>query len=1302
MQKRTFGILLVLCMLLGVLLAMPASAADVIEIITAEQILKLMNGDPAFPLDGNYLVKNNIDLSTYSGSLTQKTIGSHPDTAIFTGTFDGGNYTISGFNLTLTQSMSGFFGAAGRGAVIKNLTVSGSITNEANATGGLLGYGRDTLTIENCVSNVTVSGQARAAGILGGYDAYTENSVLTILNCTNNGDITGSDAETSGIVGRIINNKNFTAEITNCVNTGDIQGTQSVAGIVSNFCPKSNAQFTVSGCANSGKITTTGNNVGGIIANLMTDTAATGVATVSVSNCSNTGAVTTTKSYAGGIVGYAVTRADSTVNFENLLNNGSINGDTGYVGGIVGAAVFKAGGDLTVSNCVNQASGTITGAGFIAGICGRAETAKDGVGSISIMECSNYAAITSKNATSFTFNGGIVGMISANSSPITLSKCYNAGTITGASAAEFCVGGIAGYARSLTTEKCVTISDCWNAGAVTTSSTTNAKTFGFLGGVVGGFPSTNSANGSLTSVVTDCVNTGVVTVAGTGVTAGGVIGGANKADQAGLATAYTKSGDTWTDGNGETVTSFAGLDTDVWVVTANGPELKANHTVHVWEYLNDKQHKCGCGETESHDYEDKVCVGCDFDQPAVELTSNKVVYVKENGGSDASDGSTPDAAFQTLTKAYQALAENGGTIVICDTITLTYDSEVYDLSYTGDPAKNDASVLHAYYAAPQCGGAVKVTSKYGDYDFTNSAVLKLSLYVLRNDHIFDDITIEPATTAGGISALGNDLLIGANVKCNAFGGGPYPMILSSLFEVNVTKLYFDGAVDTIVWKSGQQGWTGTGTNPITTAHYQNLLEGTDGDGVQDIVINGGTWRNIKGGNHRASTSAAYGALNHELNITINGGTIEGCADSLQSGLLQGIFSTANGSSNMTINGGTFNNCAIYLFGRNGVNTVKTIEGNHSLTINGGTFTGYTLIAGAQGKDVNASASSSTSLPTDTTSNLKASGVGTITISGGEFGSNVAVKTTATGDVTDVFTADGAALNLVISADIFADLGARIDMDAFSSRTDYDTNDEYCEANGHSYTNHYCVACGEEQEVTTLTLTALNPKAKTFALSPDATENGVSISFTNVVVEKDGDKWVASGYTLTGGDGYYVLKDSSKTFELTYDGLNDDIMTVTADGQTYEIYYGQTLTLSAPDVADGYRFDGWEDASGNLCVGTDGVIDSVTNSMTLTPKLTWISDEPEPEKSSNSSNVALILALACKNNKKCAVTIKSTGADNHETITVKNGTVLTLPAVPTKDGYTFMGWYKDINGTKPFDFNTKISGNVSIYAKWIKN
>lgn len=47
---------------------------------------------------------------------------------------------------------------------------------------------------------------------------------------------------------------------------------------------------------------------------------------------------------------------------------------------------------------------------------------------------------------------------------------------------------------------------------------------------------------------------------------------------------------------------------------------------------------------------------------------------------------------------------------------------------------------------------------------------------------------------------------------------------------------------------------------------------------------------------------------------------------------------------------------------------------------------------------------------------------------------------------------------------------------------------------------------------------------------------------------------------------------------------------------------------------------------------------------------------------------------------------------------ENGKVL-RPEDPKKDGYTFDGWY--VNG-KPFDFNTKITENLKLTAKWIKN
>ena len=43
--------------------------------------------------------------------------------------------------------------------------------------------------------------------------------------------------------------------------------------------------------------------------------------------------------------------------------------------------------------------------------------------------------------------------------------------------------------------------------------------------------------------------------------------------------------------------------------------------------------------------------------------------------------------------------------------------------------------------------------------------------------------------------------------------------------------------------------------------------------------------------------------------------------------------------------------------------------------------------------------------------------------------------------------------------------------------------------------------------------------------------------------------------------------------------------------------------------------------------------------------------------------------------------------------------LTIPEV---DGYTFGGWYADEDRTKEFDFNTPITGDTKVYAKWEKN
>jgi len=49
--------------------------------------------------------------------------------------------------------------------------------------------------------------------------------------------------------------------------------------------------------------------------------------------------------------------------------------------------------------------------------------------------------------------------------------------------------------------------------------------------------------------------------------------------------------------------------------------------------------------------------------------------------------------------------------------------------------------------------------------------------------------------------------------------------------------------------------------------------------------------------------------------------------------------------------------------------------------------------------------------------------------------------------------------------------------------------------------------------------------------------------------------------------------------------------------------------------------------------------------------------------------------------------------------VSKDSVAKKPAEPTKSGFAFDGWYTDKECTVEYDFNTKISGGVTLYAKW---
>ena len=51
--------------------------------------------------------------------------------------------------------------------------------------------------------------------------------------------------------------------------------------------------------------------------------------------------------------------------------------------------------------------------------------------------------------------------------------------------------------------------------------------------------------------------------------------------------------------------------------------------------------------------------------------------------------------------------------------------------------------------------------------------------------------------------------------------------------------------------------------------------------------------------------------------------------------------------------------------------------------------------------------------------------------------------------------------------------------------------------------------------------------------------------------------------------------------------------------------------------------------------------------------------------------------------------------------VDEGGKAVKPADPEREGYTFDGWFADAGGTQPFDFDSAISSDVTVYAKWSK-
>jgi len=84
-------------------------------------------------------------------------------------------------------------------------------------------------------------------------------------------------------------------------------------------------------------------------------------------------------------------------------------------------------------------------------------------------------------------------------------------------------------------------------------------------------------------------------------------------------------------------------------------------------------------------------------------------------------------------------------------------------------------------------------------------------------------------------------------------------------------------------------------------------------------------------------------------------------------------------------------------------------------------------------------------------------------------------------------------------------------------------------------------------------------------------------------------------------------------------------------------------------------------------------------------------------------LVLIMSLfvtACGCQKQTInVSFDTDGGSEVKTQIIEKGNTAEVPSEPTKEGYTFEGWYRSDTATEEFDFSTKLDKDTTLYAKW---
>lgn len=225
-------------------------------VATAEQLFNVR-----YEKDKYFLQIADIDFETeegpWSGVYGFEPIGKGyniPEHA-FSGSYDGGNYTISNLFISRAISTVGLFGYV-IGATLKNIGLIDVDVTGGMDTGALAGYAVSGANVLSCYSTGIVNAGSYGGGLIGRFeggsnmiDCYSEaevnvvtmyggglvgalyNNGVAIMNSYATGNVT-SHSVWGGILGGLVGTTGGGAVISDTFATGNVSGTEDIGGLV--------------------------------------------------------------------------------------------------------------------------------------------------------------------------------------------------------------------------------------------------------------------------------------------------------------------------------------------------------------------------------------------------------------------------------------------------------------------------------------------------------------------------------------------------------------------------------------------------------------------------------------------------------------------------------------------------------------------------------------------------------------------------------------------------------------------------------------------------------------------------------------------------------------------------------------------------------------------------------------------------------------------------------------------------------------------------------------------------------------